>query len=139
MTSVTAFVSYCRRDNDDAKLLRIHGLVAPIGVPYIDDLYEHGPGDRLANLTRALTTADVFVAVLTRHYLRTAWTQREYAFATRAGLRIATISPPSRTGASVLSMAGTSPDPLGPEFTRRRTTTPAMDATLSGHWLGAVG
>ncbi|WP_432099787.1 TIR domain-containing protein [Streptomyces sp. WAC 04229] len=79
------FVSYARRDNSVDLLCKVRTLLCGDECDvYIDDLEEHGSGvDRLQVVINALTSADIFVALESRHYLTTNWTRWEFETALR--------------------------------------------------------
>ncbi|MET9593316.1 TIR domain-containing protein [Streptomyces sp. NPDC006516] len=79
------FVSYARRDSSIDLLCKVRALLCGDECDvYIDDLEEHGSGvDRLQVVIDALNSADIFVALESRHYLTTDWTRWEFETAVR--------------------------------------------------------
>lgn len=90
------FVSYARRDHDLSMLIKIAEEVYVFGVPYVDDLHDHGVADRVATVIHALSAADIFVAVWTSHYRLTPWTCAEFCLAIRRGIPIIARLPDGR-------------------------------------------
>ncbi|MFJ7042277.1 toll/interleukin-1 receptor domain-containing protein [Streptomyces sp. NPDC101112] len=88
------FVSYARRDNSFERLHEIRELLRGDACEiYIDDLEDHQPGDdRYQVVVNALTEADVFVAVESRHYLDTSWTRWEFETALRMNVEMVALS-----------------------------------------------
>lgn len=104
------FVSYIRKDHDLAALRRIEALVAVLGQPYIDDIYDHQSIDRGATVECALWSADAFVAVVTSSYLQTPWTQWEFKTALIRQIPIFALAP---NGAFDRFVFGRCPEPMG--------------------------
>ncbi|MFC8970798.1 TIR domain-containing protein [[Kitasatospora] papulosa] len=88
------FVSYARRDSSADLLCKVRMLLCSDKCDvYIDDLEEHGSGvDRSQVVIDALTSADVFVAIDSRHYLTTDWTRWEFETALRMKTEMVALS-----------------------------------------------
>jgi hypothetical protein len=89
------FVSYARRDNDEAGLWEIDRLVRnllPGSTPYIDDLHHDPHHDRHEGVELAFKTSVAFVAIKSPWYRRTYWTDMEYQWAVEDGIPIYEIS-----------------------------------------------
>lgn len=82
------FISYSRSDNDDRRLIEIEKLASLLGTPYLDDLHFDPEADRHEHVMTAMNTADAFLAVITKNYLRTDWTKRELRIAENLGIAI---------------------------------------------------
>lgn len=84
------FVSYSRRDNTPRSLRAIAERLARLGRPYVDDFQDNEICDRQNEVEQALYAAELFVAVRTPNYLRTAWTRWEFDVALERHLPILT-------------------------------------------------
>jgi hypothetical protein len=90
---VTVFVSYARRDNHPSKLRAIELVARRLGTVYIDDVHGYDAPDRRAAVESALARANMFLGVVSPHYLQTAWTRREFGVAVERDIPILALLP----------------------------------------------
>ena len=77
-TPFDAVLAYSHRDAEPADLLG--GLLREAGLRIFQDTDAIRPGDNiLARLTDAIARSPAAILLITRHYLRSEWTRREYA------------------------------------------------------------
>ena len=89
---MTVFVSYSRQDNFPLRLWEIESRLRGLGDLYMDDLHHPADVDRHFSVMGALLSADLFVAVLPKNFLRTPWTRFEVTLASAINLPLLKLS-----------------------------------------------